>query len=91
MRDGPAGALAREPDIDVVATTGDGTDALALAGPYTPDVLIADIRLVRRSGLEVAAEATGPAWPAPCPCLSAPETGRSWRCWRRLRGDRAGR
>ncbi|MCX5366650.1 response regulator transcription factor [Streptomyces sp. NBC_00124] len=67
VRDGLAGALTREPDIDVVATTGDGTDALALARQHTPDVLITDIPLARRSGLEVAAEVTGPAWPAPHP------------------------
>ncbi|MGW0537895.1 response regulator [Streptomyces sp. NPDC003032] len=65
--DGLAGALTREPDIGVVATTGDGTEALAMAREHSPHVLITDLRLARRSGLEVAAEVTSPSWPAPRP------------------------
>lgn len=67
VRDGLAGALASQPDIDVVATTGDGTEAVELARQHTPDVLITDIHLVRGSGLEVASVVTGPAWPSPRP------------------------
>ncbi|QOV33329.1 response regulator transcription factor [Streptomyces ferrugineus] len=67
VRDGLAGTLARDPDITVVAATGDGAEALDLTRHHAPHVLITDIGLARRSGLEVAAEVTGPAWPAPRP------------------------
>lgn len=67
VRDGLAAALGRERDIEVVATSGDGVEALALARQHTPQMLITDIGLARRSGLEVAAEVTGEAWPSPRP------------------------
>ncbi|KUL26363.1 response regulator [Streptomyces regalis] len=67
VRDGLAAALGREPDIEVVATTGEGPEALTVAREQAPHVLITDISLARRSGLEVAAEVTGTAWPSPRP------------------------
>ncbi|MEU9247365.1 response regulator transcription factor [Streptomyces sp. NPDC048385] len=67
VRDGLASTLAGEPDITVVASTGDGMEALDLARRHVPHVLVTDIGLARRSGLEVAAEVTGPVWPAPRP------------------------
>ncbi|MBT2676290.1 response regulator transcription factor, partial [Streptomyces sp. ISL-14] len=67
VRDGLAAALGREPGIEVVATTGDAAEALSLARQHTPHVLITDVTLSRRSGLAVAAEVTGTAWPSPRP------------------------
>lgn len=48
--------LGLEPDLDVVATAVDGDDALRLVVSLRPDVLVTDIEMPRRTGLEVAAE-----------------------------------
>ncbi|MEV0740526.1 response regulator transcription factor [Streptomyces sp. NPDC050549] len=54
VRDGLAATLSSEPDIEVVGTTGDGTEALSLVRRLSPDVLITDFRLAGLSGLDVA-------------------------------------
>ena len=51
-----ASLLALEPDIEVVATAADGDEALAAVLDTTPDVLLTDIEMPGRSGLDVAAE-----------------------------------
>lgn len=51
-----ASLLALEPDIEVVATAADGNEALAAAMDYQPDVLLTDIEMPGRTGLDVAAE-----------------------------------
>src|ERR671917_312489 len=51
-----ASLLALEPDIDVVATAADGDEALAAVMKYQPDVLLTDIEMPGRTGLDVAAE-----------------------------------
>src|ERR687890_465421 len=51
-----ASLLALEPDIEVVATAADGDEALAAAMDYQPDVLVTDIEMPGRTGLDVAAE-----------------------------------
>jgi two-component system, NarL family, response regulator DesR len=51
-----ASLLALEPDIEVVATAADGDEALAAAMAHQPDVLLTDIEMPGRSGLDVAAE-----------------------------------
>jgi two-component system response regulator DesR len=51
-----AALLALEPDIEVVATAADGDEALAAVMDYRPDVLLTDIEMPGRSGLDVAAE-----------------------------------
>jgi len=51
-----ASLLALEPDIEVVATAADGDEALAAAMDYQPDVLLTDIEMPGRTGLDVAAE-----------------------------------
>lgn len=43
-----------EPDFQVVAETGDGDEAVALAARHTPDVAVLDVSLHGTSGLEVA-------------------------------------
>lgn len=48
--------LSLEPDIDVVATAVDGDEALRIVRTAHPDVLLTDIEMPGRSGLEVAAE-----------------------------------
>src|ERR687893_1051818 len=51
-----ASLLALEPDIEVVATAADGDEALAAVMDYQPDVLLTDIEMPGRTGLDVAAE-----------------------------------
>ena len=51
-----ASLLALEPDIEVVATAADGDAALAAVMDHRPDVLLTDIEMPGRSGLDVAAE-----------------------------------
>ncbi|HEY0513219.1 MAG TPA: response regulator transcription factor [Thermoanaerobaculia bacterium] len=54
------GALAAlielEPDIEVVGRARDGEEALELAAALRPDVVLTDIEMPRRTGLELAAE-----------------------------------
>jgi len=62
-----AQALAMElarawPELEVVATVGDGASAVASALALRPDVLFFDIRMPGQSGLEAAAELAD-AWP----------------------------
>ncbi|MFZ4289473.1 LytR/AlgR family response regulator transcription factor [Variovorax sp. HJSM1_2] len=58
------------PDLQVLATVGDGASALACALQSTPDVLFLDIRMPGMDGLEAAA-ALVDVWPAskPFPAL----------------------
>ncbi|MFD4675487.1 response regulator [Lentzea sp. NPDC058450] len=45
-----------QPDVAVVATAGDGDEALAAVAEHRPDVLLTDIEMPRRTGLDVAVE-----------------------------------
>ncbi|MEV7088442.1 response regulator transcription factor [Streptomyces sp. NPDC093085] len=47
--------LRSEPDLDVVADTGEGGRALSLALEHRPDVAVLDVNLPDRSGIEIAA------------------------------------
>jgi DNA-binding NarL/FixJ family response regulator len=53
VREGIAGLLALEPEIEVIATACDGEEALATIPAAAPDVVLLDMRLPRLSGLEV--------------------------------------
>jgi DNA-binding NarL/FixJ family response regulator len=44
--------LEQEPDIDVVGEAGDGSEAVDLAQELTPDVVLMDIRMPRRGGID---------------------------------------
>jgi DNA-binding NarL/FixJ family response regulator len=44
--------LGQEDDVAVVGEAGDGTEALALANELLPDVVLMDIRMPRRDGIE---------------------------------------
>ena len=44
--------LAQEPDIEVVGEAGDGAEAVEQAADLLPDVVLMDVRMPRRSGIE---------------------------------------
>lgn len=56
VRGALAALLETERDIRVVGQASDGNEALDLVEKYAPDVLLTDIEMPARSGLEVAAE-----------------------------------
>ena len=51
-----ASLLALEPDLEVIETATDGTAALAAVREHDPDVLVTDVEMPGRTGLDVAAE-----------------------------------
>lgn len=53
VRDGLAAQVATEPDLVVAWATGDPVEALALIGTDEPDLVIVDITLEARSGLDL--------------------------------------
>jgi two-component system response regulator DesR len=54
LRGALASLLSLEPDIAVVAQASNGNEALKLITQQTPDVLVTDIEMPERTGLEVA-------------------------------------
>jgi two-component system response regulator DesR len=50
-----AALLRLEPDFDVVATAGNGRDALELCRTLAPDIVLTDIEMPHMTGLELAA------------------------------------
>jgi two-component system, NarL family, response regulator DesR len=56
IREALAGLLAREPDIDVVATAPDGMTAVERARTHRPDVAVVDLEMPRLDGLGVVTE-----------------------------------
>lgn len=53
FRQGVRGVLAREPDIEVVAESGDGQEALDLLSKIQPDVVLMDVNLPTMNGFQV--------------------------------------
>ena len=51
--------LSSFPDIEVVGEAVDGADAVALARRMRPDVLLMDIRMPRKDGIEACRELAG--------------------------------
>src|SRR5207249_6682044 len=48
--------LSSEPDIEVVGEASDGTEAVEKAKALKPDVILMDVRMPRRSGIEAAGD-----------------------------------
>jgi len=48
--------LAQEPDIDLVGEASDGAEAVDRATELMPDVVLMDVRMPRRSGIEAAGQ-----------------------------------
>jgi two-component system response regulator DesR len=54
LRGALASLLSLEPDITVVAQAANGNEALKLTHQHTPDVVVTDIEMPERTGLELA-------------------------------------
>ena len=54
LRTALSALLALEDDIDVVGSAGDGLEGMALTRQLQPDIVIADIEMPRKTGLELA-------------------------------------
>lgn len=52
VRDGLAGLLQRQPDVEVVGLAADGQEAIDLANQLRPDVIIMDINMPQVDGIE---------------------------------------
>ena len=73
-------AMRDEADMEVLAATGDGEEALRLVRELSPDVLLMDMVLARMDGLEVLSaleQASRPKvlWSSPALC------GAIWPSW----------
>src|SRR6056297_3463790 len=55
IRDSLKSLLSIQEDLEICATAGDGTEALALCRSCRPDIALLDIRMPGMNGLEVAA------------------------------------
>jgi len=56
VREGLVALLKDEADLEVVAQTGDGEEAIDLARRHQPDIVLLDITMPKRSGLELASQ-----------------------------------
>src|SRR5260221_5628210 len=65
VREGLAGILRSEPDIQVVAEATDGVHACSLYDQHLPDVVILDLRMPRKDGLQVVTELMSSRRPKP--------------------------
>jgi two-component system NarL family response regulator len=65
VREGLAAILRSEPDIRVVAEATDGVHACALYDQHVPDVVILDLRMPRKDGLQVVRELMSSRRPKP--------------------------
>ena len=61
VRAGFAAVLAAQPGIDVVGQAADGVEAVALARELRPDVVVMDVRMPNRNGIEATRELQAPA------------------------------
>jgi DNA-binding NarL/FixJ family response regulator len=64
VRAGYATILSAQPDFEVVGEAVDGVEAVELAGRLTPDVIVMDIRMPRRNGIEATRLLAGPDSPS---------------------------
>ncbi len=59
FRQGLRDVLAKEPDIEVIAESGDGQEALELLSQIQPDVVLMDVNLPTMNGLQVTQKLKG--------------------------------
>ncbi len=52
LRDGLAGVIGAQPDMELVATAADGAEAVAMCRSTTPDVVLMDLEMPVMDGIE---------------------------------------
>ena len=53
VRDGLAAIVNQQPDMQVIAEAGDGEEAIKLYEQHLPDVMVLDLRMPKRDGVQV--------------------------------------
>jgi len=70
VRQGIRTVLEEIPGLEVLAEAGDGTEVLELLGEHAPDLLVLDISMPQKTGLDVAKELRGEGSEIPILILS---------------------
>jgi DNA-binding NarL/FixJ family response regulator len=70
VRQGIKSLLALTPDLRVVAEAADGAEALEILGTTAVDVVLLDVRMPRKTGVDVLAALARTASPPPCILLT---------------------
>lgn len=78
FREGLTKLLTAEPDIAVVGQARSGAECLELVGKLQPDVVLLDLKMPDRDGLEVLADLGGRGEPARTIVLTASEDERDY-------------
>ena len=58
FREGLVALLKGEADLDIIAQTGDGDEAMTLVRQFVPDIALLDITMPKHNGLELASRIT---------------------------------
>lgn len=56
VRSGIASVLATQPDLEVVGEAADGVEGVRLAGELAPDIVLMDLRMPNKNGVDATAE-----------------------------------
>jgi DNA-binding NarL/FixJ family response regulator len=82
--------LEDQPDIEVIAESSDGVDAIAQARRLRPDVWLVDIRMPRLDGIEVTRPWPGRACRTRCGSSWSPPSTSTSTCTGRCAAGRSG-
>jgi DNA-binding NarL/FixJ family response regulator len=59
VRSGITAVLSTQPDFEVVAEASDGAEAVALAEKHRPDIVLMDLRMPNKNGVDATSEIAG--------------------------------